>query len=113
MNDCLFCKIGNKEIPAKLVHEDAEIFAFEDIQPQAPVHILIVPNRHIVSCAELAAGDEAVMGHLMVKAAYIAAQANVAGGFRLVSNVGRPAGQSVLHLHVHLLGGRTFRWPPG
>jgi histidine triad (HIT) family protein len=113
MPKCLFCDIAAGRAPARIVYQDEHITAFHDLQPQAPVHILIVPNRHIVSCAELAAGDEAVMGHLMVKAAHIAAQANVAGGFRLVSNVGRPAGQSVFHLHVHLLGGRTFRWPPG
>ncbi|MBN1888589.1 MAG: histidine triad nucleotide-binding protein [Thermoflexales bacterium] len=113
MSKCLFCDIAAGRAPARIVYQDEHITAFHDLHPQAPVHILIVPNRHIVSCAELAAGDEAVMGHLLVKAAHIAAQAGLSGGFRLVSNAGRPAGQSVFHLHVHLLGGRTFRWPPG
>jgi histidine triad (HIT) family protein len=110
---CIFCDIVAGRTPAQIVYQDEHMTAFQDAHPQAPVHILIVPNRHIASCAELAPGDEKVMGRLLVQAAQLAAQQNVAGGFRLVANTGRPAGQSVLHLHFHLLGGRVFHWPPG
>jgi histidine triad (HIT) family protein len=113
MTKCVFCDIVAGRAPAEIVHQDELITAFRDAHPQAPVHILIVPNRHIASIAELAPGDEAVMGHLMVKAAQLAAQENMAGNFRLVGNSGRSAGQSVFHLHLHLMSGRIFRWPPG
>lgn len=113
MNDCLFCKIGNKEIPAKLVHEDAEIFAFEDIQPQAPVHILLCPRKHLVSLTDASADDAAMLGKLQLIAAQIAKERKLTDGYRTVFNNGRGAGQSVFHLHLHLLGGRDFRWPPG
>ena len=113
MNDCLFCKIGNKEIPAKLVHEDAEIFAFEDIQPQAPVHILLCPRKHMVSLTDASADDAAMLGKLQLIAAQIAKERKLTDGYRTVFNNGRGAGQSVFHLHLHLLGGREFRWPPG
>lgn len=113
MPACIFCEIVAGRAPAQIVYQDELITAFQDAHPQAPVHILVVPNRHIVSCADLTPDDEKVMGHLMVKMASLAVQAGVAGGFRLVCNSGRPAGQSVYHLHFHLLGGRTFRWPPG
>jgi len=113
MNDCLFCKIGNKEIPAKLVHEDAEIFAFEDIQPQAPVHILLCPRKHLVSLTDASADDAAMLGKLQLIAAQIAKERKLTEGYRTVFNNGRGAGQSVFHLHLHLLGGRDFRWPPG
>jgi histidine triad (HIT) family protein len=113
MNDCLFCKIGNKEIPAKLVHEDAEIFAFEDIQPQAPVHILLCPRKHLVSLTDASADDAAMLGKLQLIAAQIAKERKLTEGYRTVFNNGRGAGQSVFHLHLHLLGGREFRWPPG
>jgi histidine triad (HIT) family protein len=113
MPPCVFCDIVAGRAPAQIIYQDEHVTAFHDLHPQAPVHILIVPNRHIVSCAELAAGDEALLGHLLVKAAQLAAQENVASGFRLVCNTGRPAGQSVYHLHLHVLGGRVFGWPPG
>lgn len=113
MNDCLLCKIGNKEIPAKLVHEDAEIFAFEDIQPQAPVHILLCPRKHLVSLTDASADDAAMLGKLQLIAAQIAKERKLTDGYRTVFNNGRGAGQSVFHLHLHLLGGRDFRWPPG
>jgi histidine triad (HIT) family protein len=113
MNDCLFCKISRGEIPAKLVHEDAEIFAFEDIQPQAPVHILLCPRKHLDSLTDASAEDIAMLGKLQLAAAQIAKDRHLTGGYRTVFNNGRGAGQSVFHLHLHLLGGRDFRWPPG
>jgi histidine triad (HIT) family protein len=113
MDDCLFCKIGKKEIPSKLVYEDAEIFAFEDIQPQAPTHILICPRKHLVSLTDVTPEDAAMLGRLQLLAARLAVERKLTDGYRTVINNGRGAGQSVFHLHVHLLGGRTFRWPPG
>ena len=113
MNDCLFCKIGRKEIPAKLVYEDAEIFAFEDIHPQAPVHILLCPRKHLVSLTDATAEDAAMLGRLQLIAAQLATQRKLTDGYRTVFNNGGGAGQSVFHLHLHLLGGREFRWPPG
>ena len=113
MDDCLFCKISRKEIPAKLVYEDEETFAFEDIQPQAPTHILICPRKHLVSLTEAAADDAAMLGRLQLIAAKLAVERKLTDGYRTVINNGRGAGQSVFHLHLHLLGGRAFRWPPG
>jgi histidine triad (HIT) family protein len=113
MTDCLFCKIGKKEIPSKLVYEDADIFAFEDIQPQAPSHVLICPRKHLVSLTEATAEDTAMLGKLQLVAAKLAAERKLTDGYRTVLNNGRGAGQSVFHLHLHLLGGREFRWPPG
>ncbi len=113
MDDCLFCKIGRKEIPAKLVYEDAEIFAFEDIQPQAPAHILLCPRKHLVSLTEATEQDAAMLGKLQLIAAKLAGDRKLTQGYRTVVNNGPRAGQSVFHLHLHLLGGRDFRWPPG
>ena len=113
MNDCLFCKIARKEIPAKLEYEDAEIFGFEDIQPQAPVHILLCPRKHVASLTDASAEDAAMLGKLQLIAAQIAKERKLTEGYRTVFNNGRGAGQSVFHLHLHLLGGRDFRWPPG
>ena len=113
MDDCLFCKISRKEIPAKLVFEDEEIFAFEDIQPQAPAHILICPKKHLVSLTEATPEDAAMLGRLQLVAAKLSVERNLTDGYRTVINNGRGAGQSVFHLHLHLLGGRAFRWPPG
>jgi histidine triad (HIT) family protein len=112
MPDCLFCKIGRGEIPAKKVHEDALCFAFEDIQPQAPVHVLVCPVEHVASLAETRTGREELLGHLLATAAGIARQRGLSA-YRTVVNTGTEAGQSVLHLHVHLLGGRAMAWPPG
>ena len=112
MSDCVFCNIVAARSPAQIVYQDELVTAFRDLHPRAPTHLLIVPNRHISSCGELAPGDEAVMGHLLVKAAQLAAQEKLTS-FRLVANTGRGAGQSVFHLHFHLLGGRAFTWPPG
>jgi histidine triad (HIT) family protein len=113
MSKCVFCDIIAGKAPAQIVYRDEWITAFRDAHPRAPVHILIVPNRHIASCGELAPGDQAVMGHLLVQVAQIATLEKLGESFRLVANTGRAAGQSVLHLHFHLLGGRTFTWPPG
>ncbi|MBZ5644974.1 MAG: histidine triad nucleotide-binding protein [Acidobacteriia bacterium] len=113
MTDCLFCKIGRKEIPSKLVHEDPDIFAFEDIQPQAPVHILLCPRKHLISLTDASAEDAAMLGKLQLIAAQIAKERKLTDGYRTVFNNGGRAGQSVFHLHLHLLGGRDFRWPPG
>jgi histidine triad (HIT) family protein len=112
-SDCLFCKIAAKQIPAKLVHEDADVFAFEDINPQAPTHILICPRKHFESLTEAGAEDQAVLGKLQLVAAQLARERNLLEGYRTVLNNGERAGQSVFHLHLHLLGGRAFRWPPG
>jgi histidine triad (HIT) family protein len=112
-SDCLFCKIARKEIPSKIVYEDADVFAFEDISPQAPTHILICPKKHFASLHDAAAEDQKVLGKLHIIAAQIARERNLLEGYRTVVNNGRGAGQSVFHLHVHLLGGRAFRWPPG
>jgi histidine triad (HIT) family protein len=111
--DCLFCKIAAKKIPAKLVYEDADLFAFEDIDPQAPTHILLCPRKHFASLHEAAGGEQAVLGKLQLVAAQLARERNLQTGYRTVINTGAGAGQSVFHLHLHLLGGRAFQWPPG
>jgi histidine triad (HIT) family protein len=113
MTDCLFCKIERKEIPAKLVYEDADLFAFEDIHPQAPTHILICPRKHLGSLTDATPEDATMLGRLQLVAAKLATDRNLTEGYRTVINNGRGAGQSVLHLHLHLFGGRDFRWPPG
>jgi histidine triad (HIT) family protein len=110
--DCLFCKIIKKEIPAKLVYEDTQCFAFRDINPQAPTHILIIPRKHIPKMADLSPADKELVGHLNWAAKEIAAKEGLKD-FRLVNNNGSEAGQSVFHIHLHLLGGRPFSWPPG
>jgi histidine triad (HIT) family protein len=111
--DCLFCKIAAKQIPSKIVYEDLDIFAFEDIGPQAPTHLLICPRKHIASLGDASDEDQLMLGRLQTVAAKLARERNLAEGYRTVINNGPAAGQSVQHLHVHLLGGRTFRWPPG
>ena len=111
--DCLFCKIAAKQIPSKMVYEDADIFAFEDISPQAPTHIVLCPRKHFASLQDATPEDQAVIGKLHLAAAQIARERNLLEGYRTVFNNGRGAGQSVFHLHLHLLGGRQFRWPPG
>lgn len=113
MSDCIFCRISRNEVPAKMVYQDADLFAFEDIAPQAPTHILICPRKHLASLDEAGAGDAAVLGRALVVAAQLAGERGLTGGYRTVVNNGPGAGQSVFHVHVHLLGGRTFRWPPG
>jgi histidine triad (HIT) family protein len=111
-SDCLFCRIARKEIPAKLIYEDDEIFAFEDINPQAPDHILICPRKHLASVSEAVAEDAPLLGRILLVGAKLAKQRK-RSDFRAVFNNGPEAGQSVFHLHLHLLGGRSFSWPPG
>ena len=109
----LFQKIADREIPAKLLHEDALCVAFHDIAPQAPTHVLIVPRKPIPRVAEAAAEDQATLGHLLLVAGQLARQLGLAKGFRIVINNGPDGGETVPHLHVHLLGGRALDWPPG
>jgi histidine triad (HIT) family protein len=111
--DCLFCQIAAKQIPAKIVYEDPEIFAFVDIGPQAPTHLLICPRKHIASLQDASAEDTAMLGRIQLIATKLAAERNLQNGFRTVINTGEHGGQSVQHLHLHLLGGRSMRWPPG
>jgi histidine triad (HIT) family protein len=111
--DCLFCKIGEKKIPAKLVYEDAEIFAFEDISPQAPMHILICARKHFAALHDAETGDGELLGKMLLAAGKMARERNLLGGYRTVFNNGAGAGQTVFHLHLHVLGGRAFHWPPG
>ena len=111
--NCLFCKIAAKQIPAKIVYEHPDLFAFEDINPQAPTHILICPRKHFESLADATPEDQAVLGKLQLVAAQLARERKLLDGYRTVLNSGEGAGQTVFHLHLHLLGGRKFRWPPG
>ena len=111
--NCLFCKIGAKQIPAKLVYDDDDVFAFEDIAPQAPTHILICPRKHFAALQDAEPGDQALLGKMQLLAAKLATELKLLSGYRTVINNGSGAGQSVFHLHLHLLGGRNFRWPPG
>jgi histidine triad (HIT) family protein len=109
----LFQKIADREIPSKLIHEDAVCVAFHDISPQAPTHVLVVPRKPIARVGEATAEDQATLGHLLLVAAQLSRQLNLAKGFRIVINNGPDGGESVPHLHVHLLGGRALSWPPG
>jgi len=114
MADCLFCKIARKEIPAKIVYEDRQVVAFEDIHPQAPVHVLVIPKSHFATFNDVGAEEEALLGHMMLVATRVAKDNGVRDtGYRLVGNCLEGAGQSVFHIHLHLLGGRRFAWPPG
>ncbi|MGQ0525415.1 MAG: histidine triad nucleotide-binding protein [Betaproteobacteria bacterium] len=109
----LFSKIIAREIPADIVYEDELCLAFRDVNPQAPTHVLLIPKRELPKLADAASGDRDLLGHLMLAAGNIARQLGVEDAFRLVVNNGAGAGQSVFHLHLHLLAGRAFRWPPG
>ena len=111
--DDLFLKIIDKEIPANIIFEDDDILAFEDINPQAPTHILIIPKKHIAKLSDADTSDQKLLGHMLIKANEIAANLKLDNTFRLVINNGANAGQSVFHLHMHLLSGRSFSWPPG
>ena len=114
MADCLFCKIINRAIPGTIVYEDDRVLAFNDINPQAPTHVLLVPKRHISSLNDLVEQDDQIVGELVRRAAAIAAERGIApGGYRTVFNTNRDAGQTVFHIHLHLLGGRSMQWPPG
>jgi len=111
---CLFCRIAAGEIPAKKVHEDADVVAFHDINPQAPTHVLVIPRKHIPSLDDLTEGDAATVGTTIVRASQIARELRLHDdGYRIVINNGEGAGQTVFHIHVHVLGGRPFGWPPG
>lgn len=111
---CLFCKIINREIPASIVYEDDRVLAFNDINPQAPLHVLVVPKRHISTLADLRPDDDGIVGEIVRRAAAIADEQGItARGFRTVFNTNKDAGQTVFHIHLHLLGGRNLNWPPG
>lgn len=112
MSDCIFCRIVGGEIPSKKVFEDDRIVAFEDISPKAPTHVLVVPRAHIARLSEASPAEEALLGAIVARAAAIARERGLSD-FRLVVNDGEGAGQSVFHLHFHLLGGRAMGWPPG
>ena len=110
---CIFCKIVNGQIPAKIAFTDETCLAFHDINPQAPVHLLIIPRKHFSSPLQADASDEPLIGHLHRVAAELARKLEITSGFRIVVNAGPGAGQTVFHLHLHLLGGRPMHWPPG
>ena len=111
--DCLFCKIAAGEIPSKKAYEDEKVFAFYDIDPQAPVHILVIPKEHIQSVSQITPENQEIVGHIFTVIAKLARELNLEDGYRVVSNVGQQGGQSVPHLHFHLLGGRNLGWPAG
>ena len=113
MDGCIFCEIAKKKLDSKIVHEDSDVIAFEDLNPQAPVHILIVPRKHIVDLLHLSSTDQTLVGKIYLVANELAKKKRVETGFRIICNCGEEAGQSVGHLHFHLLGGRQFKWPPG
>ena len=109
----IFQRIIDKEIPAKIVHEDDRCLAFHDVAPQAPVHVLVIPKREITNLSATTVEDQALLGHLLLVAKQVAEQLDLSNGYRTVINCGRDGGQSVDHLHIHLLGGRSLHWPPG
>jgi histidine triad (HIT) family protein len=112
--DCLFCRIVRKELPAKIVYEDERLFAFEDIRPKAPVHFLIIPKDHIASLNEAPEGAETLLGEMLLRARAIAREKGIGEkGYRIVLNTARDSGQTVFHIHFHVLGGRRLEWPPG
>lgn len=113
MADTIFGRIIRGEVPARIVHDDDRCLAFHDVAPQAPVHVLVIPKRPIASLADAAPSDADLLGHLVIVATQLARSLGLADGYRLVVNCGRDGGQSVDHLHVHLLGGRPLGWPPG
>lgn len=111
--DCVFCKIARGEIPSKKAYEDELIYAFYDLDPQAPVHILIIPKEHIASTMDITPENSAIVAHIFEVAAKLARELSLQKGFRIVNNCGEEGGQTVQHLHFHLLGGRSMKWPPG
>jgi histidine triad (HIT) family protein len=113
MADCLFCRIVARQIPARLIEEGAAWIAFDDVNPQAPTHVLVIPRRHVASAGEAAPGDQALLGELLRATALVAAKKRLGNGYRVVINTGPDAGQTVPHLHLHVLGGRALGWPPG
>jgi len=114
MAECIFCRIVEGAIPTKKIYEDEQVVAFDDINPQARVHVLVIPKQHVVSLDDTQDTDVALLGQLMIVCAKLARERGLAeSGYRVVANTGREAGQSVFHLHLHVLGGRAFSWPPG
>lgn len=114
MQDCIFCKIAKHELPAKILYEDDQVIAFNDIDPKAPTHLLVIPKRHITTLNDLEAGDEALVGRLQVTAAKLAKELGFAeAGYRVVMNCNEDGGQTVWHIHMHVLAGRSLTWPPG
>ncbi len=111
--NCLFCKIVAKEIPADVVVDDGQVLAFRDVNPQAPIHVLVIPTEHLASLAELTSEHASLLASLVGVANRVAEQEGATGGFRVVTNIGPDAGQSVNHLHLHVLAGRRMAWPPG
>ena len=113
MGDCVFCKIAEQEIPSNIVYEDDQRICFHDLEPQAPVHVLIIPKKHIASMDDVSADDQQLMGYIMTKVKEIAKTLGLENGYRLVNNCGEDGFQTVKHLHFHLLGKRKMTWPPG
>jgi histidine triad (HIT) family protein len=113
MADCLFCSIIAGKIPAKKVYEDDRVFAFEDVNPQAPTHVLIIPKKHIAGLKEAEPADAELLGYMQLVAAKVGRERGIESGYRTLYNVGADAGQSVFHIHLHLIGGRKLSWPPG
>ena len=113
MSDCLFCKIVAGDIPAEKLYEDDDVLVFKDIAPQAPVHFLVIPKKHIVDPSSVTEEDEKLVGKLMRVGTQVAEEQGVGDGFRIVFNNGAKAGQTVFHIHMHILGGRSMQWPPG
>lgn len=114
MSDCLFCKIAAKEIASKIVYEDESVIAFRDLKPKAPVHILVIPKKHIERISDIGAGEASLIGKLFLAANNLARKKGIeSSGYRLVMNCNKDAGQEVFHIHLHLMGGRKFAWPPG
>jgi histidine triad (HIT) family protein len=112
MTDCIFCKIANGTIPARKVHETGDVVAFHDLNPAAPVHILVIPRKHIATLDDTVEADASLLGAMLLAAKDVAEKSALSGGYRVVMNVQAGAGQSVFHVHLHLLGGREFAWPP-
>jgi len=110
---CIFCRIATKEINAGIVYEDAHVVAFRDLSPQAPTHVLVIPKRHVGSLSDMVESDAALLAAMMLAAKQVAIAAGLTGGYRVVTNSGPDAGQSVSHFHLHVLGGRPMSWPPG
>ena len=111
---CIFCRIARKDIPAELVYENDDVIAFDDLNKVAPTHVLIIPKKHIASCQDVESDDASLLGQLFIAARHVAEQKQIEKtGYRLVVNAGSGAGQSVFHLHLHVIGGRGFSWPPG
>lgn len=113
MENCIFCKIAKKEIPSNMVYEDELVYCFHDLEPQAPVHVLLIPKKHIESTDAIEVEDSEILGHMMIKIKDIAAELGLDNGYRVVINCGEDGFQTVKHLHFHILGKRKLTWPPG